>query len=226
MKLSVILTVYNDEKFIKESVQSVLDQTFTDFELLIGFNGTIDNSKEVLSKFSDNRIKIFDYGNEKGRSKTLNKLLKESSGEWIAIQDGDDVWLPKKLEKQFELADSSGVDVVGTNIFYCDKKGVVTGSPVLEIDHDKIVSKSKMGLNQIANSSSLFSRSAAIDVDGWDEGCIGIEDFDFWLKLMRKGYKFSNVKKNLVLHRIHSESSFNTKTFDIKALLKKHNINV
>ena len=125
--ISILLATYNGEKYIKKSIDSIINQTYTDWELLIGFNGTTDNSKEVVAQYNDSRIKIFDYGDDKGKSKTLNKLMKEASGEWMAIQDDDDIWLPKKLERQF--SNSEGFDVIGTQIMYIDKNDDTTVKP-------------------------------------------------------------------------------------------------
>ena len=112
--ISVLLAVYNGEKYIRKSLDSVLNQTYKDFEILIGFNGTTDNSKSIVSEYKDNRIKVFDFGNDKGKAKTLNKLLRECKGDWIAIQDDDDIWLPGKLE--FQLKYSNDFDVIGSKV--------------------------------------------------------------------------------------------------------------
>ena len=224
MKVSILLAVYNGEQYLRRSLESLLNQTYEDFEILIGFNGTIDKSKEIVSDYKDERIRVFDYGMEAGKSKTLNKLLKEAKGEWLAMQDDDDIWLPKKLELQMEIAKTNNYDVIGSKIFYCNDLDRITGMPNLSTEHSDIVSKSLNGDNQIANSSAVFKKSVTIDVNGWDESLIGIEDYDFWLKLIKKGYKFTNLKKQLVLHRLHEKSNFNTKKYDLKSLLNKYKL--
>jgi glycosyltransferase involved in cell wall biosynthesis len=220
--VSVLLAVYNGEKYLRRSIESVLNQTYEDLELLIGFNGTIDNSKEIVKEFDDDRIRVFDYGMDAGKSKTLNKLLKEAKGEWLAMQDDDDVWLPKKLEIQMELAETGNYDVIGSRIFYCDEVEKITGQPNISLEHNDIFSRSMNGDNQVPNTSAIFKKSITEDVDGWDESLGGIEDFDFWLKLMKKNCIFVNVKKQLVLHRVHSSSNFNTKQHDIKSMLERY----
>ena len=89
MKISVLLPVYNGEKYLRESIDSVLDQTYENFELLIGLNGSTDGSANIAKamKRRDERIRVFDYGSDKGKPKTLNKLLKQSSGKYISLQD-------------------------------------------------------------------------------------------------------------------------------------------
>lgn len=221
--VSVLLAVYNGEKYLKRSIESVLNQTYKDFELLVGFNGTIDNSKEIVSEFNNDKIRVFDYGMDTGKSKTLNKLIKEAKGEWIAIQDDDDVWLPKKLETQLAVLKKENYDVIGTRILYCNELEKVIGQPKIFLNHEDIVSQSKKGNNQVPNTSAVFKKSIAEEVNGWDENLSGIEDYDFWLKLMKKGFIFNNIKKPLVLHRIHNQSNFNTKKYDITSLIEKYN---
>ena len=220
--VSVLLAVYNGERYLRRSIESVLSQTYEDFELLIGFNGTVDNSKEIVKEFKDDRIRVFDYGMDSGKSKTLNKLLKEAKGDWLAMQDDDDVWFSKKLEIQMEFANSEEYDVIGSRIFYCNDVEKITGIPNISLKHEEIVSLSMKGDNQVPNTSAIFRKSIAKEVDGWNENLAGVEDFDFWLKLMKKKYIFTNVKKQLVLHRIHSNSNFNTNTYNIKELIEKY----
>ena len=220
--ISILLAVYNGEKYLRRSIESVLNQSYKDFEILIGFNGTIDKSKDIVSEFNDSRIKIFDFGLETGKSKTLNKLLKEANGEWIAIQDDDDIWLPNKLEIQMDLAISNNYDVIGSRIFYCDELEKIIGTPNISLEHQDIVNRSLNGDNQIPNTSAVFRKEKAIEVNGWDENIIGIEDFDFWLKLIKKNCIFVNDIKPLVFHRIHNESNFNTQKYNIKELIEKY----
>ena len=223
--VSVLLATYNGEKYIEKSIGSVLKQTYKDFELLIGFNGTTDSSKEIVNKFSDNRIRVFDYGNDKGKSKTLNKLIKEAKYAWVGIQDDDDIWLPRKLEKQIEIAghDTDKNSVIGTQIFYIDENENIIGKPKLSLSDSDIKLKSLSGDNQIANTSAIFHKDSIMKITGgWDEKIVGIEDFDFWLKIMKAGYKFTNINKELVLHRIHKRSNFNTKSWDVNSLINKY----
>jgi glycosyltransferase involved in cell wall biosynthesis len=217
--ISILMATYNGENFIKESIDSIINQTFTEWELLIGFNGTTDNSKEIVNEYKDYRIRIFDYSNDKGKAKTLNKLILESKYDWIAIQDDDDVWIENKLEKQIKFIGT--YDVIGTMISYIDENLNFKGQPNLEFKHDEIISKSLNGNNQIANTSAIFKKNDALKINGWDIKIDGIEDFDFWLRLIKDGKKFVNLPDKLVLHRLHDKSNFNTKTFDINKILNK-----
>lgn len=222
--ISILLAVYNGEKYIRQSINSILNQTFSDWELLVGFNGTTDNSKKIVSEYTDSRIKIFDYGDEKGKAKTLNKLIKEAQHDWCAIQDDDDVWLPEKLETQIKY--TKNYDVVGTYIKYINEDGDVIGGPFLSETHDQIKTKSLTGNNQIANSSAIFRKPRVEKINYWNElldelavkGIQPKEDFDLWKRLLENGCMFYNIPQYLCLHRIHSESNFNTKAQNINKL--------
>ena len=220
-KVSILLPIYNDEQYIAQSIDSIIKQTYNNWELLIGFNGTTDSSREIVKNFLyDKRIIIYDFENDKGKAKTLNKLLNYISGNWIALQDGDDVWLPKKLEIQSQYFET--YDVIGTKCQYIDKDGNFIGLPDIQTDHQHIVEKSLKGVNQVINTSTVFKKEKALEVNGWDETIDGIEDYDFWLKLMINKNNFININKILLLHRLHQRSNFNTKTFDLNQLIKKY----
>lgn len=215
--VSVLLATFNGHKYIEQSIESVLNQTFTDFELLIGLNGENRLTKNLLKQYNDNRIKIFDYGDDTGKAKTLNKLIHVSNYDWLAIQDDDDIWLPEKLQKQIQFTNE--FDVIGTLINYISESGELIGSPNLAINEEEIKIRSLSGDNNIANTSAIFKKECALEVNGWATNLDGIEDFDFWLKLIRKGKKIINVNEKLVLHRLHSKSNFNTKKHDINSIL-------
>ena len=229
--ISILLPCYNGEKFISLAIDSILNQSFKDFELLIGFNGTTDNSKDIVRRFGDDRIKTFDYGDDKGKPKTLNKLLLEAKHDWIALQDDDDMWTLNKLQEQIKYLND--FDVIGTQIQYCDQyNNFIEGSPSLKLNDSEIKQFTIDGNNQVANSSTLIRKSSIIKVGGWDENLSALEDFDFWLRLILIGSRFTNLDEKMMIHRRHINSNFNTMNvlqhnkimFDI--LLKNNIINV
>ena len=215
--ISILLATYNGEKYIKKSIDSVLNQTHGDWELLVGFNGTTDSSREIVAQYNDSRIKVFDYGKDAGKAKTLNKMIKEAKYDWLAIQDDDDIWLPKKLDRQVKYIND--YDVIGTQIMYVNESDDPNGGPTLAREDADIKARSLIGDNQIANTSAIFRKKCAEEVGGWSETIDGIEDFDFWLKIMRLKFKFLNLNSAEVMHRVHSKSNFNTKKFDISKIL-------
>ena len=98
-KVTVIIPSYNHAKFIGEAIQSVLDQTFQDFEILIRDDGSKDNSIEIIKQFTDSRIKFAANPHNMGACYTANTMIDEANGEYIALLNSDDVWMLDKLEK-------------------------------------------------------------------------------------------------------------------------------
>lgn len=214
--ISILLASYNGERYIKQSIDSIINQTYKKWELLIGFNGTEDNTRNIVNQYKDKRIKIFDYEDDKGKAKTLNKLIQEAQFEHCAIQDDDDLWWPPKLYEQCKYLNQ--YEVIGTYIYYISSNNQIIGAPHLCRNHQSIKNKCQRGINQIANSSVIFSKSEVLSIGGWNEdlddlaekGVQPKEDFDLWLRLLKSGAKFYNVPEYLTLHRIHNKSNFNS----------------
>jgi glycosyltransferase involved in cell wall biosynthesis len=217
--ISILFPIYNGEKYLKDSIESVLNQTFSNFEILIGFNGTSDSSKNIISDYKDNRIRIFDYS-DSGKAKTLNKLIKEAKYNWLAVQDDDDVWEINKLEEQIKYCND--YDVIGVNLRYIDEYSNEIGSLKFSETDLTIKHLSLYGNNQIASTGAIFKKDKAINVNCWDENIDGIEDYDFWLKLIKADCKFINLQQFLLRHRLHTSSNFNTKQHNILELLNKY----
>lgn len=106
--VSIIMPSWNTEKFIAETIQSVLDQTYTNWELLIVDDCSSDRTDEVVASFKDDRIKYFHNERNSGAALTRNKAMWEARGEWIAFLDSDDLWMPEKLEHQLKFMNENG----------------------------------------------------------------------------------------------------------------------
>ena len=216
--ISILMPVYNGIEYIDESVSSVLQQTYTEWELLIGINGHQPNStvyqkaKEYESK--SDKIRVIDYYPIKGKSNTLNEMLKHSKFDYIALLDVDDIWHERKLEFQSKLLNN--YDVIGSRcIWFGDRAGVV---PIIPTDD---ISNYNFSLvNPIINSSSITRKELCYWNSSWD----GIEDYDMWLRLRNQNKKFFNFQEILVKHRIHNDSAFNAKGNGNKVpeLLRSH----
>jgi len=127
-KVSILICTYNCEKYIENTLQTILDQTYKDWELLILDNNSQDKTKELLKKYKKNeKIKLFFSKTNKGAYPGLNYLIKKAKGKYIAIQDHDDLWHPKKLETQINLLDNNESYIgCGTNqITYFEKENKI-----------------------------------------------------------------------------------------------------
>lgn len=224
--VTILLPVYNDEAFLEYTIKSILAQGFRDYKCIIAFNGTIDSSKIIAESLinKDTRFRLMDYGNDKGKAKTLNKLLSIVDTEYLSLIDGDDIWENDKLQKQVAICEN--FDVIGTLTYYIDTHNNKISQLHLDQDDADIKNGFMSGHNQIVNSSSLFRTGDALEIGGWDENVEGLEDFDFWIRLYKKEKTFHNIQKFLVSHRIHGGSNFNAKKlpFTVHDILNKNKI--
>jgi glycosyltransferase involved in cell wall biosynthesis len=223
--ISILIPIYNGIEFIEESVSSVLNQTYEQWELLIGVNGHPQDSEvyKIAKKYETNagqtlgKIRVFDFYNIKGKANTLNEMIQFCNYNYVAILDVDDIWHPKKLEIQSKELEN--YDVIGSNcIWFGDRPGIVPKIPLGDIsDYDFSL------VNPIINSSSVIRKELCYWNKDWD----GVEDYDMWLRLRKQNKKFYNFKEILVKHRIHNDSAFNSKGNNSKVdgLLKSYGVN-
>jgi teichuronic acid biosynthesis glycosyltransferase TuaG len=202
--ISILMPIYNGIEFIEESVSSIINQTYSNWELIIGINGWPPGSEvyqHAKQYEKDTRIKVFDLDTEiKGKSAALNEMLKCCKYDWISLLDVDDKWLPTKLELQIPFMND--YDVIGT---LCRYFGELSYS--LKLPTGNITTIDFLIGNPIINSSCLVKKELCY----WDSSWNGIEDYDMWLRLWRGSKTFYNVNSIQVLHRIHKESAFNSK---------------
>jgi glycosyltransferase involved in cell wall biosynthesis len=123
-KLSVIMSVHNGEKYLREAIESILNQTFTDFKFIIINDGSTDNSLAIIRSYDDKRIRILNNGTNIGLTKSLNKALKQAKGKYIARQDADDVSLPDRFEAQLKyFVQYPEVALLGTSTYIINQEG-------------------------------------------------------------------------------------------------------
>jgi glycosyltransferase involved in cell wall biosynthesis len=214
--ISILMPIYNGIEFIGESVPTILYQTYKEWELIIGINGHPKDSdvyKEAKKwEEKDERIKVYDFYEIKGKAEALNEMIKYCKYDWVSLLDVDDKWLPKKLEAQERFMYYS--DVIGTQCKYFGDLNTIPKIPVGDL-----TSFNFLIFNPIINSSCLLKK----ELCNWD-GSLNLEDYDLWLKLWKEGKQFYNVNEILVLHRIHNDSAFNAKGNNLKVndLKKKY----
>jgi len=210
--ISVIIPYRNAEKYIFETINSIYSQTYTDVELVFVDNGSSDSSRQIVDSHICHRYNTTQNlsFSTAGKSLALNYAIAKSSGEWIAICDADDLWAPKKLEKQ-ALCMSPGVDIIGTQMRYINALGsLLSFAPPLPIKcseiYDAILHKKE---NPICNSSVIYRKTIHTDVVGFYDPLCAVEDYDLWSRCVFAGLQFFNLNDALVEHRIHDGSHFN-----------------
>ena len=201
--ITILMPIYNGIEFINDSLSSIIDQTFEEWELIIGVNGHEKSSftYQFAVEYAkmDEKISVYDLYELKGKTDALNKMITFAKYDYIAILDVDDIWLPTKLEKQVPFLDD--YDVVGTQCVYFEN--IENVSPTIPFGDLTNVDFTKV--NPIINSSSITRKELCL----WKGD--GLEDYDLWLRLKNQNKKFYNIDEILVKHRIHNSSAFNSK---------------
>lgn len=182
-KVSVIMSVYNGEKYLRESLESILNQTFKDFEFIIVNDGSTDRTLEILQKFerSDSRVKIISQ-KILGLTKSLNKAISHSKGEFIARQDSDDISLPERLEKQLNVIDKkSNIDLVASWYYIINENG--ENILLRKLPEAETVRRLLKFENLICHSSVMFKKTSFLVYGGYNENLQYGQDRFLWLKM-------------------------------------------
>jgi glycosyltransferase involved in cell wall biosynthesis len=206
--VTVLMPVYNAERFLKQAVQSVLSQTFTDFELLIINDGSTDASVSIIQSFDDPRIRLVHNEKNIGVIGTLNKGLALAKGQYIARMDADDCCLPIRLEKQIRyLGRNSEVAVLATHIIQVNAHDEELGHWDDDIQNTKPyqIFKTLAKTNCIAHPTVMM-RTEIVRSYGYHENQKGSEDWDLWMRLVSDGYRIDKLPEFLLKYRLHSTS--------------------
>ncbi|MBP7507587.1 MAG: glycosyltransferase family 2 protein [Prolixibacteraceae bacterium] len=209
--VSVVIPTFNHENFVIQAIQSVFDQTYKNYELIVVDDGSTDNTKDRVSSLFDGRLKYI-YQANKGLSAARNTGIKYSGYEYVAFLDADDKWLPNKLELQVaRMNQDPGIGLLGCGYYVINEKGViemeVPGSPVKDQNKFK---KSLFIRNIVSGSGSgvLIRREVLSKVGFFDETLTASEDWDMWLRIAGY-YKIDILEEVLVkiMHRSNSMSA-------------------
>jgi glycosyltransferase involved in cell wall biosynthesis len=214
-RISVILPVYNGEKFIALSINSILNQTFKDFEFIIINDGSTDDTCNIIQSYRDSRVSIIDNEKSQGIATSLNLGLRCASGEIIIRQDADDISLPTRFEKQVAyLGSHPEVGVLGTCVRMIDEDGNFIREEKKYTDHTMIEWGSLFGC-QMIHPSIAMRKGMVLEVGGYR--AYETEDYDLWARLFEKT-RFANLPESLLLYRRHLLS----KTIHAPEIHKEH----
>lgn len=192
MKVSVCVPSHNLDRFVGEAIQSVLSQTFTDFELLIEDDGSSDNSVAVINGFTDPRIKFVARAENIGANATTNSMVRRAQGEYIALLAADDAWEPEKLAKQVAVLDAQPeVSLVMCWPEFIDESGAPCAAgvhePLRRIGNGPMWRQRLLIGNAFFGSQPLYRRSVHEAEGYFDEPLVQLSDLDMWLKCLRHG---------------------------------------
>lgn len=206
-QVTVLMSVYNGEKYLREAIDSILGQTFKDFEFLIIDDGSTDGSAAIIGSYSDPRIRLIRNVKNIGLTRSLNKGLKLAKGQYIARMDADDISLPERLEKEVAIAGAyPEITVVTTgfanfvNSFGEDNRDIANNGGTDEIEW--IGFEDLLEGNKIFHGSVLFKRKNVLDIGGYNERLPTAQDYDLWLRVSKQA-KIIKLKIILYLRRLH-----------------------
>ncbi len=220
-KVSVIVPIYNSERFVAQAIESVLAQTYKNFEIVVVNDGSTDRSYEKIKPYLP-LIKYIPQEN-KGVSSARNTGIKNSEGELIAFLDSDDIWLPEKLELQVKyLNDNPHVGLVHSNISYIDENGEsYPPNPDFVTDVSGMCFKELFEGNCIATSTVLVRQACLDKVGLFAEGIPYAEDYELWMKLSIY-YPIRHINEYLIKYRVHdanaSNYNFINAIFELRAI--------
>jgi glycosyltransferase involved in cell wall biosynthesis len=221
--ISVIIPSYNCEDFIIASINSIINQSYQQLEILVADDYSKDNTRKTIDSLADPRIKRFHNDKNLGYLKTCNKLFKEAKGDYLAFQDADDISEHNRFELQIdEFLRDPELGVVGTNMVVISNTGEVMKKTSWDSDINKSIEKSKF---DFIPNSFLFKREVYEKVGGYNEyfDRIGFEDF-YWSVLMSEHFKMRNLSETLYHYRTNPDSvtltfSNSIKLFSYNSLL-------
>lgn len=203
-KISVLMSVFNGEAYLSEAIESILDQTYKNFEFIIINDCSTDNSKKILRKYAkaDKRIQLINNKQNLGLTKSLNFGLKNSHGEFVARMDSDDISLPIRLEEQYNyLKKNRDIFLVGAGALIIDSCGntIKQFKPILG---PKKIKKSLLKKNVLYHPSIMFRNQTSYF---YRDKFIYAQDYDYYLNLLTNNEKMNNIFKPLIKYRINPQ---------------------
>lgn len=218
--ISVIMPVYNGEKFLHEAIESILTQTYTNFEFIILNDGSNDSTESVILSYSDSRIIYIKNEFNIKLIKTLNKGLDIAKGEFIARMDADDISFPNRLEKQLEIFKNFNCDVVGTSYIKIDERGNKIGHHLgINAKGDDLIFVS-LFVSPLVHPS-VICRSSVLKKYRYNDSshCAHVEDYDLWSRMIKDGVVLYSTDIPYIYYR---RTPNNITEVYLKEIIPKH----
>ena len=213
-KISVIMGIYNCEDTIKDSIKSIINQTYYNWELIMCDDGSIDSTLQIAREMErqyPKQIKVIQNEQNMGLNYTLNRCLKESTGEYIARMDADDICLSDRFMKEmYVLADETNIDFVSTGMSYFDESGI--WGKVYKKEYPQ--KEDFLYESPFCHAPSLVRKNAFEAVKGYSvsKKLLRVEDYHLWIKMYKQGFVGKNIQECLYLMR-DDRNAFNRRKF-------------
>lgn len=205
---SIIIPAYNAKQYISETVQSVLNQTHTNWELIIIDDGSIDNTLEIIEAFAktDSRIKYLTKHNS-GVSDTRNKGLSMAKGEFISFLDADDIWNKENLEEKIKFIKKNDIDVAYSNCEKIDSNSNSLNNILTGTDSPLLSDILLLRGNYITAPSGIVLKKSVLDkIGGFDTNLSNNADQELWIRILSNNFKIKLIKNVLWKYRVHNNN--------------------
>lgn len=209
-EVSVVMPVFNGERFLAESIESILNQTYQDFDFIIVDDGSTDRSLSIISSYGsqDSRITFFTNSENKGISYSTNLGISHVQSPYIALMDQDDICFPHRFEKQVEfLSLHPDISVLGANSVVVHKDGSARNRKTI-VTSPGLIRWGLLFTNQIQNPTVMMRSDIFSDASIRYEDYAPSQDYQLWLKICDK-YQFSNLAEPLIYRRLHDQNATN-----------------
>ena len=201
-KVSIIIPTYNQSQYLEEAMESVLNQTYQNIEIIIVDDGSTDNTSEVVKSF-DNKI-IYIPQKNKGASSARNAGIKKAQGQYVAFLDSDDMWIKNKLEKQIKfIQNNPEIGLLGTGCYQMVDINKMIYKKIFPAKNETL-QKDLIKYNPFIQSSVIIKKDVFNHIDLYDEKFKESEDYDLWLRIAQK-YKVANLEQALVTKRYYEK---------------------
>ncbi|MEM6637431.1 MAG: glycosyltransferase [Pseudomonadota bacterium] len=205
--VSVLMAVYNGEKYLSAAIESILQQTFSDFEFLIHDDGSRDTSLQIAQRYAcqDVRIRVT-YGENQGLAASLNMLIEMSQGIYLARIDADDIAFSDRFAKQVAYLEAHpDCAVLGSAMRMCDDRLRPILSLVVAEDHSEIDANNLRGVTSIMHPTVMMRKEKCVQAGAYDPSFMASQDLDLWLRMAEVG-RLHNLQDILLKYRLHDES--------------------
>ncbi|MFC1621042.1 glycosyltransferase family 2 protein [Candidatus Omnitrophota bacterium] len=204
-QITVLMAVYNCEKYLRECMDSVLNQTHKDFEFLIVDDGSTDKTVDIIKSYQDNRIRLIRNDKNMSQVSSLNIGLEHARSDYIARIDGDDIMFPDRLERQFDFLKKSKAVLVGSRARAIDENGKTIKDVRLPIMTEEIIGTVLCGGFITVHSTLMFRKRPVLDIGKYNEDFSFVEDYKLVTDLLINQHKISNMDEVLVKFRFHED---------------------
>ncbi len=205
-KISLIMSVYNGEDYLSEAIESVLNQTFKDFELIVINDCSTDKTYEILKRFAelDKRVKVHTNEVNLRLPSSLNKAISYAQGKYIARMDADDICLPERLEKQYQFMENNPSVALSSCRFMTLKNGVISSGGCGGKSDNESIKALLLVTNPILHPG-IIAKADAIKSLGYDKNFTCTEDMELWTRFVIAGYDIEIMPEYLMIYRLHDK---------------------